>query len=342
MPLATLDRSPPPFFKQGPSAFTRLMFFAALAIFLMVADSRWKVTQPLRAVVATALNPIQHALLAPSRAWEAATHYLAGMDEARDMQARAQWQVAAQSERVMRMEELGRENARLRALLDLRPRVEVSTMSAEILYDSQDPFTRKVVIDRGSRQGVVLGSPVIDQAGVFGQVTRVYPLTAEVTLVIDKDAAVPVINVRTQQRGVAYGLPQSRGMELRFMAGNADVQAGDELQTSGLDGIYPAGLPVAKVLQVDRRADSAFARITLSPVCNPESSRHVLLLQPASSQLPERPAGAESVGHAGSAAQVAHPLSTPSTPSTPAAARSHGKVASSGHAVAPHASGVRP
>ena len=334
MPLATLDRSPPPFFKQGPSAFTRLMFFSALAIFLMVADGRWKMTLPLRAAVATVLNPAQQVLLAPARAWEQLTHYFSGMDEARAVQQRAQRMVTSQAERVMRMDELARENARLRGLLDLRPRIEVATSSAEILYDTQDPFTRKVVIDRGESQGVVLGSPVVDETGVLGQVTRVYPLTSEVTLVTDKDAAVPVVNGRTQQRGVAYGTPQARGMELRFMAGNADVQVGDVLQTSGLDGVYPVGLPVAKVSTVDRRADSAFARIVLTPLSRPDSTRHVLLLQPASLQIPERPAasvsgaasavedkGRHGKAHHGAAKAGAHPAAQTATPAaTPSAA----------------------
>ncbi len=289
MPLATLDRTPPAFFKQGPSAFTRLMFFSALAILLMVADARWKMTQPLRVVAATLLQPVQSVLLAPVRAWEMAGHYVAGVEEARALQARSQQQLAAQAERVTRMVQLERENEALRELLALRPRIEVDTLAAEVLYDARDPYTRKVVIDQGRSQGVTLGSPVIDERGVVGQVTRVYPATAEVTLVTDKDAAVPVVNVRTQHRGVAYGLPQTTGMELRFMAGNADVQAGDELQTSGLDGIYPAGVPVAKVVSVERRADSAFARIVLQPLAQPDSSRHVLLLQPLSARLPPRP-----------------------------------------------------
>ena len=289
MPLATLDRTPPAFFKQGPSAFTRLMFFSALAILLMVADARWKMTQPLRGVAATLLQPVQSVLLAPVRAWEMAGHYVAGVEEARALQARSQQQLAAQAERVTRMVQLERENEALRELLALRPRIEVDTLAAEVLYDARDPYTRKVVIDQGRSQGVTLGSPVIDERGVVGQVTRVYPATAEVTLVTDKDAAVPVVNVRTQHRGVAYGLPQTTGMELRFMAGNADVQAGDELQTSGLDGIYPAGVPVAKVVSVERRADSAFARIVLQPLAQPDSSRHVLLLQPMSARLPPRP-----------------------------------------------------
>ncbi|MBU0917996.1 rod shape-determining protein MreC [Aquabacterium parvum] len=341
MPLATLDRSPPPFFKQGPSAFTRLTFFSALAVLLMVADARWKMTQPLRAAVATVLHPVQQGLLAPSRAWDTMAHYFAGLDEARAMQARAERQITAQAERVMRVDDLLRENARLRALLELRPRLDVPSTSAEILYATQDPYTRKVVIDRGGAHGVGLGSPVIDPAGVIGQVTRVYPLTSEVTLVIDQDAAVPVVNVRTEQRGVAYGLPQSRGMELRFMAGNADVQVGDRLETSGLDGVYPPGLPVAQVARIDRRADSAFARIVLTPLSNPESSRYVLLLQttghglegPAQATVPGGPAAAVDAPSVASAANVA------AASAAAAAARAHARVA--GHAASHPASAAQ-
>ncbi len=294
MPLSTLERSPPPFFKQGPSAFTRLMFYSALAVLLMVADVRWKVTQPLRVVVATVFQPLQEAALSPSRWWASTEHYFAGLDAALAAEKTARRLLTAQAEGIMRADQLERENAQLRALLDLRPRLETKTLAAEVLYDAQDPFTRKVVVDRGSSQGVVLGSPVLDDAGVLGQVTRVYPLTAEVTLVTDKDAAVPVINVRSQQRGVAYGAPQHHAMELRFMASNADVQVGDMLQTSGLDGVYPAGMPVAKVVAVDRRADTAFARIAMVPMSHPDRPRHVLLLQPQSAELPARPEGAAS------------------------------------------------
>jgi rod shape-determining protein MreC len=277
------------------------MFFAALAVLLMVADTRWQVTQPLRAVIATVLHPVQEVLMSPSRWWDSTRLYMSGVDEARQAQSQAQRQLIGQAERLMRVNQLEHENARLRELLDLRSRIDVPTSSAEILYDAPDPYTRKVVIDQGSRQGVELGSPAIDENGVVGQVTRVYPLTAEITMVTDKDAAVPVINVRTQQRGVAYGTPRAQGMELRFMAGNADVQVGDLLQTSGLDGVYPAGLPVAKVVSVDRRADSAFARIVLAPMANPDTARHVLLLAPAADQMPARPDAAEAAEAASAA-----------------------------------------
>ena len=169
-----------------------------------------------------------------------------------------------------------------------------------MLYDAADPYTRKVIIDRGLTTGVVAGSPVLDEAGVLGQVTRVYPLVSEVTLVTDRDQAIPVLNIRTGARGVAFGDPALRanGLELRFMAANADVQVGDLLTTSGVDGVYPPGLPVAKVSKVDRRADSAFARISCLPLALVAGVGHVIVLQPLATQIAPRPTAEQPPGPA--------------------------------------------
>jgi rod shape-determining protein MreC len=287
MPLGTLDRTPPPFFRQGPSALTKLSFFSALALFLMVADTRFKVTQPLRAVVATVLHPIERTLRVPVDAWEGGSDYLMGLQSALSKEGAARRELAAQAERSLRVERLEEENRRLRALLELRPAITVRHQTAQVLYEAPDPFSRKVVIDRGATQGIALASPVINEDGVLGQVTRVYPLSAEVTLLTDKDAAIPVLNQRSRQRSAAYG--GAGGMELRFMAGNADVQEGDLLATSGVDGVYPSGLPVAKVVTVDRKVDSGFARIVLAPAASADGVRHVLVLEPVGLQMPARP-----------------------------------------------------
>lgn len=293
MPLGTLDRTPPPFFKQGMSALTKLVFFSAFALFLMVADTRFALTQPLRAAMATVLHPIERLLLQPVAAWTVVRDYFGGVAQAREREGAALRQLAEQAERAARVEPLTRENERLRELLALQPQFSVRTQAAEVLYEAADPYTRKLVIDRGATQGVVAASPVIDASGVLGQVTRVYPLASEVTLLVDKDAAIPVLNVRTQARAAAYGDPTSlaagAGMELRFLANNADVEPGDLLQTSGVDGVYPPGLPVAKVAAVDRRVGSAFAKVTLLPVARLDSARHVLVLEPLNLQLPPRP-----------------------------------------------------
>ena len=293
MPLGTLDRTPPPFFKQGPSALSKLMVFSALALFLMVADARFKITQPLRAAVNTVLYPVQWVAMRPVLLLRGGGTYLESLQDAQAAEAAARARLALQSQRAAQVELLTLENDRLRKLLELRARIATASQAAEVLYDAADPYTRKVIIDKGMAQGVQAGSPVVDESGVLGQVTRVLPLISEVTLVIDRDHAIPVLNTRTGARSVAYGDPTGAhggSLELRFMAGNADVQAGDLLSTSGVDGVYPPGLPVARIERVERRADSAFARIYCKPQAVVEGARHVMVLTPVSGQLPPRPA----------------------------------------------------
>ena len=294
MSIGTIDRTPPPFFRQGPSALTKLVLCSALALFLMVADNRFTITRQLRAVLATALYYPQQVLLVPVNAWNGGTDYLLGLRRALINEEAARRDLARQAERALRVEQLTVENTRLRALLELRPSLTVRSQAAQVLYEASDPYSRKVVIDRGATNGVALASPVINEAGVLGQVTRVFPLSAEVTLLVDKDAAIPVLNVRTQTRSAVFGGAGVGGgtMEMRFMASNADVQVGDLLTTSGVDGVYPAGLPVAKVLTVDRKVDSGFARIVLAPTAMPDGVRHVMVLEPLGVQMPARPASA--------------------------------------------------
>jgi len=289
MPLGTLDRRPPPFFHQGPSALTRLAVFSAVALFLMAADTRFAVTRPLRSGLQMLLLPLERALAVPVQMSHASSEYMGGLHQAQADLSRAELALTAQSAKAARVDTLTAENTRLRALVDLKPGLPVKSMAAEVLYEASDPFSRKIFIDRGASQGVVPGAPVIDEAGVLGQVTRVYPLSSEVTLLIDKEAAIPVLNTRTHQRSAAFGA-DGNALELRFMAGNADVKVGDVLQTSGVDGIYPPGLDVAKVVKVDPRADSSFARIALAPTASADGVRHVLVLEPMAMQLPARPA----------------------------------------------------
>ena len=291
MPLGTLDRSPPPFFKQGPSALSKLILYSAMALFLMVADSRFHVAQPLRAVLATALYPVQWLALQPVRAGRAVSDYLVTAQQAQRQSEDASNKLAAQAARAGQVEQLSLENSRLRTLLDLRDQLKVEGMAAEVLYDAADPYTRKVIISKGMTAGIALGSPVIDESGVLGQVTLVHPLVSEVTLIIDRDLAIPVLNVRTGVRSLAFGdASGGGGLELRFMGSNTDVLQGDLLTTSGVDGVYPPGLPVARIDRIERRAESAFARIHCIPLALVSGVRHVVVLKPLSSQMPPRPA----------------------------------------------------
>ena len=291
MPLGTLDRSPPPFFKQGPSALSKLVFCSALAIFLMVADARLGLSGPVRSALAGVLYPLQWLGLQPGRAGQALGNHLASIERAQAEALAARQELAKQLLRGGQVEQLSLENRQLRQLLELREQLPPSSRAAEIVYEAADPYSRKVVLDKGALAGIERGSPVIDANAVIGQVTRVHPLSSEVTLVIDRELSIPVLNPRTGVRSVAYGEPALGVLELRFMASNADIQVGDLLTTSGVDGVYPPGLPVARVSHIERRAESTFARIFCEPLAQVAAARHVLVLTPLQTQRPvEAPA----------------------------------------------------
>jgi rod shape-determining protein MreC len=289
--LTTLDRAPPPIFRQGYSALTKLVFFSAVSLFLMAADNRLALVVPLRAAIANTLNPAQRALLVPVAAAKDSTEYLKGLREAKQGEETAKAALATQALKAAEADKLAAENQRLRALLELKPSLTVRYKAAEVLYEANDPFSRKFFIDQGTAQGVLPGSPVVTERGVVGQVTRVYRISAEVTLVVDRNAAVPVVNARTQQRLAAYGAGDPLApMELRFVSSAADVQVGDTLTTSGLDGVYPPGLNVAKVKLVERNAIAGgFTRVVLEPAATLDTLKHVLVLDPLGAQMPERP-----------------------------------------------------
>jgi len=291
MPLGTLDRTPPPLFRQGLSALSKLTLCSALALFLMVADVRYSVVRPLRSAIAEVLYPVQWLVLQPVNWVRGGSGYFQSLASAQADTEAMRVTMARQTLKAQEAEPLRLENERLRQLLELRERITTPAMAAQVLYDAADPFSRKIIIDRGTIHGVVAGSPVIDSFGVLGQVTRVYGPVSEVTLITDGDQAIPVLNTRTGVRGVAFGdlTAAGGGLELRFTPADTDVQVGDVLSTSGVDGVYPPGLTVARVNQVQRRSESVFARISLSPLALVGGTRHVMVMQPVASQIEARP-----------------------------------------------------
>lgn len=283
-----MEYSPPPLFKQGAPARVKVTVFALLSIALLVVDARLHALTAVRQVAATVLYPFQMAALAPRDALANMGTYFSSISalqkEVRDLKSQqvAMAQVMQQAQLQMA------ENAQLRRLMDARAHLPVHSMMSEILYDARDPSTRRVVLDRGTRNGVKLGLPVIDNAGVVGQVTRVFPFTSEVTLLTDKEQAIPVQVLRNGLRSVAYGRGQSGLLDLRFVAPNADIQVGDVLVTSGLDGVYPAGLAVAKVVQVENVAQGVFGRVVCQPLAGIDRHRQLLIVL-SDQPLPPRP-----------------------------------------------------
>jgi rod shape-determining protein MreC len=296
-----IDTSPPPFFNRGPAPLVRLTFFGLLAILLMVVDARFRYAEPLRQVLVAIALPVQYVALAPIRAVDSAVDYFTTKGTLERENADLRQRQLKASKDLLALDTLAAENAHLRSLMQMRERIPRQATVSEILYAGRDPFSRKVVVDKGARDGVRAGLAVIDEVGVIGQVTRVHPLLSEVTLITDKDQAIPVRVVRNGLRAVAFGSGDGETLDLRFMAANADIQSGDALVTSGIDGTYPEGLPVATVSRIERDASFVFAKIWCTPAAGTNRNRQVLLLSqdeklappPSEADAPsERPAKA--------------------------------------------------
>jgi len=273
-----MEHGPPPFFKHGPAPVVRLAFFASLSLALLVLDARFHYTEGLRNVLALVVYPLQRVATAPSELGRRIGDYFATQSALREENTQLRARLLAALQSSQRNEAAAAEGERLRRVIEAGEKLKRRSIPAEIVYAGRDPYALKVVVDKGTQQGVVPGSPVVDEGGVLGQVTRAHAFSSEVTLITDKSQAVPVQVLRSGLRAIAFGGGSSGLLELRFMAPNAEIGDGDRLVTSGIDGTYPAGLPVATVVSVERDSAHAFARVLCKPAAGVDRGRYVLVL----------------------------------------------------------------
>ncbi len=289
--MATLqNQSPPAFFVRGPSPFSRLVFFAAISIALMAVDARLHYLVEIRQGIAAVLHPLEVLAHSPLNAWRGMRDYVSLQSTLAQENQRLHQIQLRQSADLQRFNALQAENDHLRRLLGVIPTLSQPAKMGEIVHTGRDPFSRKVVVNLGSQQGVMPGQAVIDESGIIGQVTRTYPFSAEVTLVTDKDLAVPVQVERNGLRAIAFGNGRENVMNLPYLPVNVDIHEGDRLVTSGIDGIYPSGLGVATVTRIERNADSPFAKIVCAPTAGIERHRQVLLIAMPANLPPAAPA----------------------------------------------------
>ena len=267
----------PRFFRHGPSLLTRLIFFVVLSLVLMAIDTRFKYLAEIRQAFSTVIYPLQRLANVPSAVYERVSEFFPSHSPVEENDHLKQ-QHLADSGQLQRFMALEAENAQLRKLLQAAQRIEGQAAMAEILHIPRDPFNRKVILDKGSQSGIRSGQVVVDDAGVVGQITRIYPWMSEVTLITDKDHSVPVQVVRNGLRSVVSGTGKEGALELRYVAVNTDIQEGDLLATSGIDGVYPPGLPVAVISRIERNPTYVFARVTCVPVAGVGHNRQLLIL----------------------------------------------------------------
>lgn len=269
--------NPPSLFKQGTPARLKVVFFSLVAIMLLVTDARLNTLDMVRQLVGTVLYPVQILALKPRDAIHNVGDYFTRLSTLEKENADFKRAQLTQTLEVQQGRQLKYENDQLRRLLGAKEQPAVESVMATILYDARDNFNRRIIVNRGINHGVALGQPVIDDQGVVGQITRVFPLTSEVTLLTDKDQVMPVQVQRNGLRGMVYGKGKIQHLEMH-VPGNADIKVDDILVTSGIDGIYPEGLSVARVTAVENDGVSTFERIICAPIAGLDRHQEVLIL----------------------------------------------------------------
>ncbi len=284
------------FFNRGPSPAVRLVFFSVLSLLLLFIDARFRYLESTRSALSVLVSPIQRLATLPGELWQHAGDFFTTQRRLVEENQALHQQHERDAAQLSQLQALQQETRQLRNLLKLPQHGELAAQAAEIVYAERDVFKRKVIIDKGANANVLIGQVVRDDAGIVGQVTRVYPWLAEVTMITEKDHAVPVMVLRNGLRTIVFGAGDTSQLSLRYMPVSSDIQHDDLLVTSGIDGVYPPGIPVAKVVKIERDPAYPFARITCLPVAGVDNHRHLMILS-GLPQPPERPAGEQAEQH---------------------------------------------
>lgn len=273
-----MQLSSPPLFKQGTPAFIKLAACLLVSLALMVIDYQYKALGDVRSIASYLLTPLQSVMLLPRSAIQGTYDYLTSKGSLEVQNEALVKRVAELTLLANQSESLMSENTQLRQLIGIKDQSRFKILISQILYSPSNPLSQRVVIDRGASDGIKEGQGVSDHQGIIGQVVRVLENKSEVALLDDRDMVIPVQVSRNGTRGALYGNGRGRPLELRHMAALNDLQVGDVLMTSGIDGVYPPGFPVATIEKIDRDIDKNFARIHCTPVGGVNRFRHVMIL----------------------------------------------------------------
>lgn len=266
-------------FKRGPTAEFRLLVFVILSLALLLVDARWRVLDPAREAVSVALYPFQRAVMMPRDLIATVGDWTDAASRARSEKEALQRQRIELAQIATHAAQLSAENQQLRRLLGVADMVVQPSVAVEVLYEPPNAFTRRLVFDKGRNSGIMPGMPVIDEGGVVGQIVRVTPFTSEAALLTDDKVSIPVQVLRNGLRLIAFGGHPGGKLEVRYLTNDTDIEPGDVLVTSGVGGLFPAGLSVAQVDEIQRDNASGFSMAIATPLSHPERYRHFLVLR---------------------------------------------------------------
>jgi rod shape-determining protein MreC len=268
--------SAPPLFKQGISALAKLIACLVISLALMIIDFQIKSLDFIRSQVNVVLRPFEQLMLLPSSMISGGGDYLTSRTTLEKENIALKLRQAELSLLANQSALLAVENQHLRNLLDLQKIVGFKTVPVEVLFNPPNPLSQRVVVNRGQNQGLKLGSPIANEMGILGQVVRLYDNSAEVSLLEDRDFAIPVLVARNGLRAAVVGNGRNQLLQLRYLPVASDLEVGDILLTSGVDGIYPPGFAVAVISKIERNLDQNSSNVFCSPIA--EINRHLQAL----------------------------------------------------------------
>lgn len=265
-------------FIRGPSATFRMVVLVVASIALMTIDHRWHSLEMVRGTLSTILYPLQYTIDLPIRLYYWADETFTSHQELLEKNREYEKRHLESRVQLQKLEILEKENARLRRLLSATPKVTERLLIAEIINVDVDPYRQLILLNKGSKQGVYQGQPIIDAQGIMGQVVHIGMLSSTAMLISDASHAIPVQDERSGLRAIAYGTGQIDRLVLRHLPHNADIKDGDMLTSSGMGGTFPPNYPVAIVTRVERPIGETFAVVEAAPFAHLGRSREVLLI----------------------------------------------------------------
>ncbi|MCO7554901.1 rod shape-determining protein MreC [Metapseudomonas otitidis] len=254
------------------------MAFAVLSAALMVVDARFETLKPVRSQLGSVLTPFYWLADLPVRVWDGISDQFTSRSVLIAENEKLKAEALLMQRRLQKLAALTEQNVRLRELLNSSALVDEKVLVGELIGVDPNPFTHRILIDKGEKDGVFLGQPVLDARGLMGQVVEVMPYTSRVLLLTDTTHSIPVQVNRNGLRAIASGTGNPERLELRHVADTADIKEGDLLVSSGMGQRFPAGYPVATVKEVIHDSGQPFAIVRAVPTAALNRSRYVLLV----------------------------------------------------------------
>lgn len=264
------------FTRNGKHSVNKLMILAAMAFALLLLDQRHSVVQKAKNYAATAIYPLQWLANQPVEWFEYVSTFMQSQSYLLSENARLTTENTRLKMEARQTEAQWRELDELKNLLSLHSNGVPASTAAQVISHGKDSMSARVIIDKGSDDGLLTGDAVLDEGGLIGQLGQVHPFSTEVRLIVDSQMVIPVMVARTGVRSLIYG--DGRNIALRYFPSDADLRAGDVLLTSGMDSVYPAGIPVAKVAHAQKQNHSPYYRVELAPSARLRSSKYVLIV----------------------------------------------------------------